>query len=141
MTAQSHFETVKDSRENNQPGRVRAILARRRAQNEARKQRDIKAKMRAARQLQILISNLEREVVHLDDSICSELALADVRDPSHFAYPILARTMEARRENLTSTIAALSDRLANIDQLELTQHWPKGQRPHPVHMAAPFDSN
>jgi hypothetical protein len=116
MTAQSHFETVKDRRENDQPGRVRAILAKRRAQNEARKQRDIEAKIGAARQLQILISNLKREVVHLDDSIRSELALADVRDPSHFAYPILAMTMEARRENLTSTIAALSDRLASIDQ-------------------------
>ena len=34
------------------------------------------------------------------------------------AYPIAARTMHARRENLKATIAALSDRLALTDVSE-----------------------
>jgi hypothetical protein len=62
-----------------------------------------------------MIANLEQEVANLDDGISSELTLARVRDPSHFAYPISVRTMQARRENLKTTIAALSNRLALTD--------------------------
>jgi cell division protein FtsB len=90
-------------------------LAKRQAQNEARKQREIEIKRRAATQLRTMIVTLEREVANLDDGISSELILARVRDPSHFAYPISVRTMQARRENLKATIAALSDRLALTD--------------------------
>jgi hypothetical protein len=114
MTAQYHFETMEDKRENTHPGRVRALLARRQAQNEIRMQREIEIKRRAAKQLRTIIVNLEREVVNLDDSIGSELALASIRDPSHFAYPISVRTMQARRENLRTTIAALSDQLTTF---------------------------
>ncbi len=115
MTEQCHSETVKIKCGNNHPGRVRALLAKRLRQNEARKQKEIDIKRRAATQLRTMIANLEREVANLGDVIRSELALARVRDPSHFAYPISARTMQARRENLMATIAALSDRLALID--------------------------
>jgi hypothetical protein len=115
MTKQCHFETVKIKCGNNHPGRIRAILAKRQAQNEARKQREIEIKRRAARQLRTMIVTLEREVANLNDGISSELMLARVRDPSHFAYPISVRTMQARRENLRATIAALSDRLALND--------------------------
>jgi len=115
MTEQYHFETVKIKSGNNHPGRIRVLLAKRQAQNEARKQREIEIKRRAATQLRTMIVNLEREVTNLDDSISTELALASVRDPSHFAYPIAARTMQARRKNLKATIAALSDRLALTD--------------------------
>ena len=115
MTKQCHFETVKIKCGNNHAGRIRAILAKRQAQNEAREQREIEIKRRAATQLRTMIANLEREVANLDDGISSELTLARVRDPSHFAYPISVRTMQARRENLKATIAVLSDRLALID--------------------------
>jgi flagellar protein FliJ len=117
MTAQCHSETVKDQIENKHPERVRAILAKKsRAQHEVRKQSEIERKLREARQLQSIISNLEREVANLDDSIISELALSSVREPSHFAYPISARMMKARRQNLKTTIAALSDRLSSGSQ-------------------------
>jgi hypothetical protein len=116
MTAQCQSETVKDQIENKHPERVRAILAKSRAQHEVRKQREIERQLREARQLQSIISNLEREVAALDDSIISELALSSVREPSHFAYPISARMMKARRQNLKTTIAALSDRLSSGSQ-------------------------
>ena len=115
MTKQCHFETVKIKCGNNHPGRIRAILAKRQAQNEAREQREIEIKRRAATQLRTMIVTLEREVANLGDGISSELMLARVRDPSHFAYPISVKTMQARRENLKATIAALSDRLALTD--------------------------
>jgi hypothetical protein len=116
MTDQHYFETAEiDRNRDDHPGRKRSILAKRQAQNEARKQREIEIKRRSATQLRTMIAALEREVANLDDGISSELALARVRDPSHFAYPMSVRTMQARRENLKATIAALSDRLALTD--------------------------
>jgi hypothetical protein len=116
MTDQHYFETAETGRKwNDHPGRKRSILAKRQAQNEARAQREIQIKGRTAKQLRTMIAALEREVVRLDNGISSELALARVRDPSHFGYPISVRTMQARRENLKATIAALSHRLALTD--------------------------
>jgi hypothetical protein len=127
MTRQCHFETVERRCGNNHPRRFRAILAKRRANNEARVQREIEIKTRAATQLRTMIANLEREVANLDDGISSELTLARVRDPSHFAYPISVRTMQARRKNLKTTIAVLSDRLTLTDGSPLPQSilWPQ----------------
>jgi hypothetical protein len=116
MADQHYFETAEiDPKRDDHPGRKRSILAKRQAQNEARKQREAEIKRRAAKQLRTMIAALEREVVNLDDGISSELALARVRDPSHFGYPMSVRTMRARRKNLKATIGALSDRLALTD--------------------------
>ena len=115
MTDQHYFETPEIAPRSDHPGRKLSILAKHQAQNEARKQREIEIKRRAATQLRTMIVTLEREVANLDDGISSELMLARVRDPSHFAYPISVKTMQARRENLKATIAALSDRLALTD--------------------------
>ena len=115
MTDQHYFETAETARRSDHPGRKLSILAKRQAQNEACKQREIEIKRRAATQLRTMLFTLEREIANLDDGISSELMLARVRDPSHFAYPISVRTMHARRENLKATIAVLSDRLALID--------------------------
>jgi uncharacterized protein YaaN involved in tellurite resistance len=116
MSAQCHSETVNDQIENKHPEKVRASLAKSRTQHEVRKQTEIERQLRETRQLQSMISNLEREVANLDDSIISELALSSVREPSPFAHPISARMMLARRENLKTTIAALSDRLSSSNQ-------------------------
>jgi hypothetical protein len=115
MMDQHYFETAETARRSDHPGRKLSILAKHQAQNEARKQREIEIKRRAATQLRTMIVTLEREVANLGDGISSELMLARVRDPSHFAYPISVKTMQARRENLKATIAALSDRLALTD--------------------------
>jgi hypothetical protein len=113
MTEQYHFETS-NIEFGNIPRRVRAVSAKLRAhaQSEARKEREIEVKRQTVIQLRTMIAGLEREIANLDLSIRSELELSRVREPSHFAYPILARTMQGRRENLQATVAALSDRLA-----------------------------
>ena len=115
MSAQCHSETVNYQIENKRPEKLRASLANGRTQHEVRKQTEIERQSRETRQLRSLISNLEREVANLDDSIVSELALSSIREPSPFARPIL-RMMQARRENLKTTIAALSDRLSRSNQ-------------------------
>jgi hypothetical protein len=133
MSAQCHSETFKDQIENKHPERVRAILAKSRTQHEVRKQREIERQLREARQLQSIISNLEREVTNLADSIISELALSSAREPSPFAYPISARMMQARRENLKTTIAALSDRLSSSNE-------PVAEPSNGLKVMPPFDS-
>jgi hypothetical protein len=115
MTAADHFETVETQNGNNRPRRVRVLSAKRQAQDEARKEREIDAKRRTAIRLRMMIASIQQEIANLDVSINSELALARIRKTSHSAYQIAARTMHARRENLKATIAALSDRLALTD--------------------------
>jgi hypothetical protein len=115
MSSQYYFETMEIESGNNHPARVTALPAKREARNEAREQREIEIKKQTAIRLRTIIASIEQDIANLDVSIGSELALARVRKPSHFAYPLAARTMQVRRENLKATVAALSDRLASID--------------------------
>jgi hypothetical protein len=64
-----------------------------------------------------MISNLARAVLTLDASIEAELEHARICDPSHFAFPIAIKAMMVRRDNLTASIAALSERLADMDRV------------------------
>jgi hypothetical protein len=64
-----------------------------------------------------MIANLGRVVSTLNATIEAELECARVRDPSHFAFPTTVRAMMVRRDNLTASIAALSERLADIEQV------------------------
>jgi len=63
----------------------------------------------AANSLQIatLISNLSRTVDILTADIEHEEARTGVRDLSDPAYPVLARSLRARRDNIIVTIASL----------------------------------
>jgi hypothetical protein len=63
----------------------------------------------AANRLRIvtLISNLSRTVDLLTGDIEREEERAEVRDVSHPTYPVLARSLRERRENIEATIAAL----------------------------------
>jgi hypothetical protein len=124
MAEQDSFETTMNERRTIHPGRVRALLARRRTQHEVREQREADIKRRVATQLRAMIRTLEFEAAQLDRSISSELELARVRDPSHFGYPISVRTMTLRRDNLKSSIVALSERLAVTDD-ELVRSVPE----------------
>ena len=54
-----------------------------------------------------LINELDRRVRNLESDIASEEARAGVSNPFNAAYPVLARMMTARRDNLRQTIAAL----------------------------------
>jgi septation ring formation regulator EzrA len=77
---------------------------------------------REAAQISKMISDLDRLVRILDCDIATEEERARVSDRSDAAYPILARVLAARRDNLRGTIAALEKRLANLSaetELEL----------------------
>jgi hypothetical protein len=58
--------------------------------------------------------DLERTVQILNMDISTEEERVGVFDRSESSYPILARTLMARRDNLLETIAALDQRLRVI---------------------------
>jgi hypothetical protein len=62
---------------------------------------------RAPEQLTVLISDLRRDVRYFDVDIKIEEVRANVFDMRSADYPILARTLRARRDNLLATIAVL----------------------------------
>src|SRR5258708_39217827 len=70
--------------------------------------------LREVAQIRKAIVDLDRTVQFLDCDVASEEERARVSDRSDPAYPILARALAARRDNLRGTIAALEQRLATI---------------------------
>jgi len=83
---------------------------------------------RQADQIRALIANLERAVQILDCDIATEEDCAGVSDRTDAAYPILARTLAARRDNLKATAAALEKRVSGLENQtelvpELTSGW------------------
>ena len=74
---------------------------------------------RQASQIRSMIEDLKRGVVLLDSDIEAVEAFERRLDPTNSAYPIAARTMKARRDNLKHTISFLEKRL-NALQVELT---------------------
>ena len=69
---------------------------------------------REAVQTRSLIADIDRIVQILDSDIAAEEKQARVFDPSQVGYPMLARTLAARRDNLRETIAALERRLSDL---------------------------
>jgi len=63
--------------------------------------------LREMAQISALIGDLDRCSRLLDSEIVTEEERAGVSDPFNGAYPVLARSLTARRENLKRTIAAL----------------------------------
>jgi hypothetical protein len=74
---------------------------------------------REALQTKTLIADISRIVHILDSEIAAEEEQARIFDRTRAEYPILARTMAARRDNLLNTITALERRLSELDQAEL----------------------
>jgi septation ring formation regulator EzrA len=64
-------------------------------------------------QVSALISDLDRVVRALESNIAAEEERSGVSDPFNANYPILARMMTARRNNLKETIEALERRLSS----------------------------
>jgi len=60
------------------------------------------------------MDDLNRTVCLLDCDVAAEEERARISDRSNSAYPILARTLAARRDNLQGTIAALEQRLTTV---------------------------
>jgi len=74
---------------------------------------------RDALQTRELIADIGRVVQILDSDIAAEEEQARVFDRSRIDYPILARTLATRRDNLLGTIAALELRFSKLDQAEM----------------------
>ena len=72
------------------------------------------AALREAVQIRKVILDLDRLVQILNCNIATEEERVRVFDRSDPAYPILARTLAARRDNLLNTIAALEEHLTTI---------------------------
>jgi hypothetical protein len=72
------------------------------------------AALRQAEVIQGLIGDLERTVQILNVDIYTEEQRVWVFDRSDPAYPILARTLTTRRDNMNVTIATLARRLHTI---------------------------
>ena len=77
------------------------------------------AAQREAVQIRKMIGDLDRSVQLLRCDIATEEERTGISDPSDAAYPILARVLAARRDNLRDTIIALEKRLSTLDQVEL----------------------
>jgi hypothetical protein len=69
---------------------------------------------RETAQIRRMIVDLDRTLRILVCDIATEEERAQVSDPSDICYPVLARVMAARRDNLKITIAALQERLLLI---------------------------
>jgi hypothetical protein len=65
-------------------------------------------------QTRSLIADIDRIVQIIDSDIVAEEENASVFDNSQAEYPMLARTLAARRDNLKGTIAALEKRLSDM---------------------------
>ena len=72
--------------------------------------------LREAVQIRTLIADLDRLVRIINCDIAAEEEYARVCDRSDAAYPMLARTLSARRDNLRDTIAGLEQRLRTIKE-------------------------
>jgi hypothetical protein len=59
-----------------------------------------------------MIEDLRRVVQVLECDVSTEEERSRIRDRSDARYPILARQLAARRDNLKATIAALEARLS-----------------------------
>jgi hypothetical protein len=78
------------------------------------------SRSREALQARSLIADIDRVVQILDSDIAAEEEKAGVFNRSQAEYPMLARTLAARRDNLKGTIAALEKRLSDMAaELEL----------------------
>jgi hypothetical protein len=115
MTDRHYFETTQTQRRAH-PGRVHARPTRRRAGHDSRELIRLNAIGRETTQIRSIIADLERIVNTIGQSIEAELEGAAIRDPFHFGFPVAARALVARRDNLEATIAALTERLMTIDQ-------------------------
>jgi hypothetical protein len=66
-----------------------------------------------------MIVDFDRYVQLLNCDITTEEQRARISDRSDAAYPILARMLATRRDNLNDTITALERRLSERDQADM----------------------
>jgi len=71
--------------------------------------------LRATMKLRALVADLQLRIEVLDMDIHNEEQRTGVFDVDNVAYPILARTLRTRRDNLLATIRVLESHLAETD--------------------------
>ena len=71
--------------------------------------------------IRAVIAEVDHSIMALDRSIEIEQELSGVHDRSHYAYPMTARAMEKRRDNLKKTRDALAERLSSLTGSKLNQ--------------------
>ena len=76
------------------------------------------AAQREAAQIWKMIVDIDRNVRMLDCDIATEEERAGISDRSDAAYPVLARMLATRRDNLKDTITVLEQRLSKLDQAQ-----------------------
>jgi hypothetical protein len=64
--------------------------------------------------IQTMLEDLQRTVRILDCDIATEEATGGTTNAADPRYPLLARTLSTRRDNLNSTIRALKERLGQL---------------------------
>jgi hypothetical protein len=106
MTRQYHLETGVE--------RPTPAQAKKRAIEERKRLAMIDALQRNRQQTEAVVQDLKNAATMLDRSIEAELQGSPTRDPDHVEFPMTARALMTRRDNLRATIAALCD--------ELTKH-------------------
>jgi hypothetical protein len=72
----------------------------------------------APEQIEALITTLGRRVQLLDSDIEAEEQRTQCKDRCDASYSVLARTLIARHDNLSATIAALQERMATSEAPE-----------------------
>ena len=105
MTRLHHVEIANSARSNRAEAKRRAIEERKRLAI-------IDALQRLRQRTEAMLMDLKNVASLLDYSIETESQNSPTRDPRHFAFPMTARALIARRDNLRATIAAISEELA-----------------------------
>jgi hypothetical protein len=109
MTQLHHLETATDQRS------TRAA-AKRRAIEENKRLAMIDALQRLRQRTEAVLVDLKKAASLLDTSIDIELQNSPTRDPRDVAFPMTARALIARRDNLRATITAISEEMARGHQ-------------------------
>jgi hypothetical protein len=111
MTQLHHLETANVEKSNRTEAKRRAIEERKRLAM-------IGALQRIRQRIEAMLTDLKNAATLLDYSIETELQSSPTRDPRHFAFPMTARALIARRDNLEAAIEALSEELARGNHLK-----------------------
>jgi hypothetical protein len=77
--------------------------------------RHFETALRDASVIRTMLDDLNTTIQILNVDITTEEERVRVFDRAHATYPILARTLAARRDNLQDTVAVLERRLAAIN--------------------------
>lgn len=72
------------------------------------------AALRETAQIRTMVADFNRTLMVLDCEISTEEERVRVSDPADIAYPMLARVMTVRRDNLRVTVGLLQKRLDQI---------------------------